>query len=785
MMRFRVNRYSSFFLIFVLLLASINPSVTATFAEEGSGNNLLNDEANVSGNNTLEESTEEALKEKNEEEIDELSPQETVPEEVSFIMTSPNNNFITNDSELIFIGEYSGLDPESELLLVVSDLSTEEIVLEKKLETDDTGIGIWSKKLDLEEGAYSTYLKLTAGETEITTEPADFYVMLSGPEVIVDYAVEEDYYTNSLLISGTWDSIIGLVPIDGIELTPTVELFFKQEEMALEDIEEMSPIVIPVDEDGTWSIQLEEVAEERELELEDGTYYFFVKSEDAAGNEVIVGLETEEGELQPFVYNYHTVRPYISPNLNPFHKETQVELGDLVIEFNYMSQIPLNVEEFKKIVTITDGSQRIKGKLEYDDKIDEKGYITFTFIPENEKLNPNTRYDVIINPRIKDVAGNPIHPRIWSFTTAVADGVKTIHQQVMNNTNTCATCHSPHMADEAKLIKGKIEAEIDDSGETKTFDTVQAYCMACHDGTSASAIEGADTKHKHEGRLTTHSGSEVTTTCTSCHDPHSMSSEGNPYHLQSHFTFDHEGIVDNDGEPIGFQDSKVTLCETCHISSSESDDDVTTSWQAYNSDKTTYTLFAYANRNSFSIDDDGEPVPFGSADSYSLCLRCHNAEYRELYPNVVDIKQYYLMEPEEITKDDGSKEMFYGHFITEDRVRDGSLINGYLACDDCHSRHGSDNEKLIHTKIGHNNPKKFSWDSDRDEGERAFCLTCHNTTEQLEDAKFKPTEVYGITPVYNMDRPEHDNNEGISCATCHGGEERDFIRAVHAPTKGK
>ncbi|MCD8511787.1 MAG: Ig-like domain-containing protein [Bacillus sp. (in: Bacteria)] len=680
----------------------------------------------------------------------------------------------------------------------------------------DLSNGNWQIIIDnLDDGSYEYYVQAFDNNEEpienSQSEIRGLIIHTSPPELLVE-THEHEGYANKMYFAGTWESSFQLDTEEESTFIPYIELYLTTVE---DDLEDADPVTITAEESGffddegvwNWEITEEDIFEQLELEseFENGKYIFYMKTEDAAGNVTIAANEIDEETnqvIEPFMFTYSSSRPYISPNVTPVHKATQVPLNTTV-QFKYISEIPVDDTDetfFDELLVVKTGKVEVPGSISWDTN---DHITTITFTPE-QNLEANSRYDVMINPLFKDQAGNYVHPRIWAFTTAVVEGSRSAHEMVQNNTNTCAICHSPHTAEYRNLLKGTIDLpdqegteENGENGDTNggevITDPIQSYCLACHDGTSASRADHMDAEHTHSVGLIDENGVEQSRSCAACHDPHVQTADGNQntHHLQSHFTFDHEEITDEDGELVGFQDSKITLCETCHISNSESVDGTTTSWEAYTSSLTSFNLFSYKDRNTYELDDSNTPVTFGTADSYSLCLRCHNAEYRDLYPNVVDIKQYYLIDP--VESEDDSEEMFYGHFISEDRVKDGSLINGYLACDDCHSRHGSENEMLIKSVLGHNgaiddegNRFTFTWNNSRDsvEGQREFCLSCHTPiSDTIGDEAILPTEMYGITLFYS----EH-SDPNVSCASCHGGESNDqqerFRRAVHSPTKG-
>lgn len=580
--------------------------------------------------------------------------------------------------------------------------------------------GIWEATLvQLNEGNYELVAKATdLSEQVYTSNLVSFTIDTTAP-VIEITNLSEGELTNKTIIEGQTeaDSTVRIL-LDGVEVTDVADPLHS-------------------DSNGLWLFDLNGI-------ITEGTHVVTALAIDKAGN---------EGTSSAIEFTFDQTRPFITPDVFPRAYMTKVSL-ETVIKVNFVDDLPIIegdisttvIEVFKK-----GSAESVPGTFTFIQK--EVNRLEIIFTPDSP-LATNQKYYVYTNPFLKDRAGNLVHPRNWSFTTTSSDDSKTPHGNYTNNVNTCSSCHSTHMASDPILKEPSEDL-------TALVDPQQAfnsYCMACHDGTVAALPANWGESSSHHFQLTTNEGGVESQSCGSCHNPHSDWSESNPNIHQDHFTFEHTTALIGVDEPF-LADSNEVLCESCH----ESD-----SMTKKLDERVKYNAFAYKNWSSSSYELDEGRVSFGEASDYTLCLRCHNASYEQDYQNIIDIESYYL--------NDSS-----GHFITADRVKDGSLLDGHIPCADCHNSHGSTNIKQIKTELGHNNKTTFTqttepWTASE---ERTFCLTCHNNS----------TEVYGITGSLKetnqlgVEIPEHKSDSTISCASCHGGTSATFIEAAHGPSR--
>ncbi len=503
-----------------------------------------------------------------------------------------------------------------------------------------------------------------------------------------------------------------------------IRVFLTIEEEVLETVSDQS---------GQFSFDLNEYV------VDGNEYKIVVNAEDQASN---IG-QTE------VTFNLDLSRPYISPELQPSAQMSQAPV-DTIIRAKIVDDNPI-IEELipsNAIEVFETGSETpILGTISFDE---ETSFITFT---PSSNLEPSKKYYILINHMITDQAGNLVHARNWSFTTKSNVDSKNPHGNYEQNTNTCKSCHNTHVASKNKLIEP--EEEIAEKLE-QLEEPVTSYCMACHDGTVASKMPEVNGHSNHNNKeLILTDGSVQTQSCGSCHDVHLGWHETNPNLIKDHFIFDHNGV--EGGEEIGVIDSSIQLCESCHEKDSLS---------KKVDERVTYSEYSYSNWNNNQTDLRENEAYFGKEEDYTLCLRCHNSEVKENNAKVKDIQTFY-----------SNSNQLSGHFITNDRVKDGSFLDGHLPCAECHDTHGSRNISLLKGNIGHNKATEFekledSWTT-RDV--RKFCQSCHNNN----------TEVYGITVKFNNDTEESPWHaaENISCAICHGGTSRSFIQAVHSPYK--
>ncbi|WNF36641.1 cytochrome c3 family protein [Bacillaceae bacterium IKA-2] len=572
----------------------------------------------------------------------------------------------------------------------------------------------------LKDGNYSVQIiAVTIDNEEIHSNTIEFEIITTEPEI--EIITPSDEFSNSAIISGQTDRDLQLSVIVG------------EETIHPEDEEDLD---FSYDEDGYFSFDLTtKIAENEMVEVT-------ITAEDAAGN---IGETSIE-------FFYDISRPFIPPSsLYPKPYMTQVPVEGLEVSFKIVDD-NIDIKEIieKRPIALLDHKGEIPGVINYNEKTK-----TFTFVPDQSKLSSYQKYYVLINPLLADKAGNYIHPRSWSFTTTKKNSSFSImstngtstnspHGNYLMNTNTCKTCHNTHGGTGPKLegpddeLKEKLEQH----------DHVVSYCMACHDGTVASKMPENTDQHavsNHNKQLTTKDGQVVNQSCGSCHNVHLDSHEKNPNLKKDHITFNHTGV--SGAGSLGLISSSQRLCESCHASNLQ---------EIYLSQGVKYQVFPYRDRNTSIEDLEEGKTTFGEFDDYLLCLRCHNSNFKADYQNIVDIDTHY-------------KADYSGHYITNDRVQDGSLLDGNLPCADCHETHGSaNNVGLLKDSLGHRNPTEFKQSGEWTiADERRFCESCHNND----------TELYGITVEY-----DGHENPNQSCSTCHGGG--NFIKAVHAPTEG-
>ncbi|WP_404329907.1 Ig-like domain-containing protein [Mesobacillus maritimus] len=645
--------------------------------------------------------------------------------EVSISITLPEDGAVFNTSNIDFIGNVTLFETPTDV--TVELFSVDNLIGTATVEED----GTWLVSVTLLEGTYSVYAvaKDSLGNLA-TTEPVNIIIDLTSPFISLNSPVEGAYITEPIL-SGT------------TETNSKVKICLQ----CLEDTEgtitgEWTTLL--ANEFGEW--------EHEDTELPEGEHTIYLLAIDPAGN---------ESDYTHLKFTYDKTRPVVLPSVQPKHDMTHVPL-DTSFTFMISDNLGLDAASItNEVITLSHNGENIPVNL--TDYNSETGHITFNAETE---LQPGEKYLVSINPFYKDMAGNIGRPRFWSFTT-IGDQVRlennpygeNPHGMYQNNVNTCNNCHSTHVADNGKLL----------SDSTPLTDTnIGNYCNACHDGTVGAPIpDNATSSHSHNYGVSI-DGSQTKNSCASCHNPHIEWSETNPNLIQDHFTYEHseEAVAKNENREIP-NSSKEQLCESCHE---------TDNIARMTDPRVDYRIFQY-NKWNTSV---------GLYEDYELCLRCHNANFKEKSPDIADIAQFFNNITEEIKKqyeeteqtsfadrDQTEEKAFSGHII---KAEDGSPLAGHIPCADCHDTHGSNNVKQLKEKIGHENPSEFTlstgeWDVSK---ERSFCLSCHNGS----------TAIYGVTgtiPDPTLSSGHQEENQ--SCASCHGGSSQSFIEAAHAPKR--
>ena len=412
------------------------------------------------------------------------------------------------------------------------------------------------------------------------------------------------------------------------------------------------------------------------------------------------------------------------------------------IKFTIVDQNPITQIDEQRAITVMQGTTEISGTSTLHDlNIPGKYAYSITF-KANDDFKLNKSFIASLNPNfIGDPAINKIYNKSFKFTTKTNADWEDFddnsrqtssnpHGHYTLNTNMCSTCHSTH--------KGST-----DTLEVKpSDDATQNYCMACHDGTiNAPAIENRDSKNHHTAGV----DKTQQASCTTCHNPHLDWSEDNPNLLKDHYVYKHKNADLNQRGLTSLKvDSIDTSCINCHEENTALD-------TASNTNKSIFDTTAFKDGYYEQLKYKKSLTASGSMDDYSLCLSCHT-----------DIKKYY--------KDGVTTQ----HSIT---AQDGSKLQGFLPCAECHETHGSNNSFLLKSTFGHDNPTGgFTFTGDIKDWdvntERQFCMKCHNGS----------TSLYGVTA--KLPSPEYHPSQTAACSLCHGtgGLNRDrILSAAHGP----
>lgn len=564
----------------------------------------------------------------------------------------------------------------------------------------------------------TTLLSMTDGEYRIYAEVLDSQGLTQTSNT-VDFQVQTDTIAPDVSIT---------TPVEGEYTNNTVMTGQTEPGLAVKIFLNAISYDAVSDSNGLWTYIFTGT-------MTDNIYSVYAEATDEAGN---IGQSTIVN------FTFDQTRPFISPETSPRNNMTRVTLNTS-IEAKIVDNELINLSEIlADSLIVYNGNEQVSGTISFEESTN-----VMTFTP-NAVLVENTKYNVITNTSLKDKAGNFIYPRNWSFTTVQSEATENPHGEYTDNVNACQTCHDTHAASESILKEpnSELEQKMIENGTT-------SYCMACHDGTVTSAPEHIGGLSTHDLQLVSSDGIVTSDSCGSCHNPHLTWGEYNPNLQQDHFTFDHTEIAGV--EPFDV-DSKEDLCESCHYFNS---------LNKKMNERVQHKYYSYTNWNSSEAELNGQTT-YGSQDDYQLCLRCHNASYKTDYQNIVDIETYYT-------------DTTSGHFITNDRVKDGSLLDGNIPCAECHNSHGSTNVNLIKTELGHNNRIAFTqttetWTASE---ERTFCLTCHNNSTELYSitVSLKQTNVLGEVIL------GHSPDSTEPCASCHGGASATFIEAVHGPSR--
>ncbi|GHH97481.1 cytochrome c3 family protein [Neobacillus kokaensis] len=263
----------------------------------------------------------------------------------------------------------------------------------------------------------------------------------------------------------------------------------------------------------------------------------------------------------------------------PAEDMTRVPLDyQILIEVRSVGKIPVTQPLITVFGEDSNGKEKlIKEDIKLNDNITAYVY-TYTF---DNNLSPGKTYSVYLDPNFENDSKFKIIPRFLKFTTVSAnhqdvkgfslkDGETiadipdsqrsidfNIHGNYSNVTNACAYCHSTHNGKNATLEGGTITAKADN------------LCLACHDGTLASAGIPAAEKYYSSDFKHAQGQTKETAACTSCHNPHIPGTPDNPNSLKSDsrlkpFSYKKASSATGDAEDF-------SLCFSCHDGSKGKD----------------------------------------------------------------------------------------------------------------------------------------------------------------------------------------------------------------------
>ncbi|MHB9093374.1 MAG: cytochrome c3 family protein [Eubacteriales bacterium] len=574
------------------------------------------------------------------------------------------------------------LNTSSVLITGIADVnSSVDVYIDNVLSgtTVAAGDGSWSFSTGtLAEAAHNVYATTLgpSGET-LTSTTVDFQIDLTPPVISITKPAD-NHYVNLPEIQGVTEP----------EAEVTISVYGKDSK-------------VTADLFGNWSYF--------DPGLPEGTNSVTVTAVDKAGN---------VGNPSTSTFTLDMTRPVVLPDLFPGDDMTNVPVS-ISTYVSIREKSPIDPTAFQSAIRLTEFVsdtvyRTVNGTVYnsvYTDVYGEQIY-SLIFMPET-LLRISARYTVEVNPLLSDPAGNQVMPRNWTFTTVGDVYGENPHGNYIDNVNTCVNCHKPHTATDSKLVRPP----------DSPSNSLDNYCNACHDGTSAPFVSNWSMPNLHNVQVSIDSV-KGSGSCTACHNPHLTWVPENPNLLQDYYLYLHNDPTN----PYLPNSSEQELCESCHEGTIKDDPRVN------------YIRYQYKKSNTST----------GVPEDYSLCLRCHDGG------KAVNIAVYYSLPS--------------GHFLIP---LDDSPINGYMPCADCHETHGSENIKLLKNKLGHNKVQAFkagsSWDTDT---ERRFCTGCHNGL----------TELYGITVKFDATIPGHETGNPDQCSRCHGGS---TVAAAHAPVVPK
>ncbi len=399
---------------------------------------------------------------------------------------------------------------------------------------------------------------------------------------------------------------------------------------------------------------------------------------------------------------------------------------------------------------------------------------------------------------------------LFATTPAVA---QTPHVRSTVQTSSCSSCHSTHAAANRLLLRAE-------DGE----DSVSGSCLRCHDGADPTATNIESGPENSFGLPSGHSlhgdgpGTATINGCATCHEIHGasenarmiparivngagVSSAGRELCLACHDSSDawfgpgypstaeptrdatgypvagtwpgsatyestsnaHRLIPETTrtvgmSEPVGREQGSCLYCHSSHGGAN-----------AYDGLVTTYTVPAQSTLASDQADG-----------SYAaLCFTCHGGQKPSGFSTTpVNIKQFATTETTASA----------GHRIV---TSGGTLpVGSPLPCFECHNPHGSQrgNASLISDERG------ASLDTTSAAGVRAFCFTCHATSDTLAGwdsevgtytAVSSADEVVGLPRDGGVlrlpDTDGHRAGDAQSCYGCHGDSYTAGGYNVHNP----
>ncbi|QOY36243.1 fibronectin type III domain-containing protein [Anaerobacillus isosaccharinicus] len=389
--------------------------------------------------------------------------------------------------------------------------------------------------------------------------------------------------------------------------------------------------------------------------------------------------------------------------------------------------------------------------VRFDDHIDQSTVTTSTFIVREKSgqqvngdfvflnpneiqfihggLKPNTEYEILIRPEIKNVSNLQFGQTMLStFTTGSSQFVQP-HGNYTNNTHLCKSCHNTH--------NGKAEGLL-------SSNSVNAVCFTCHNGLGSKYNTQKEFGTQNSQNVSIHpiygpggdEGTEVK--CADCHKFHDA------------------GIDLDTGNRLPAIGKLLTSTNNPpqHIKKTEVVNGKDYCWTCHGNIAGPFYSYGYSDDISKSGTNRLKQTTVRITGSITLNVGLYLTDHQTYYPLPTDMRNHNSPRMYELAGIDPRNAEYLG-----------------VQCLVCHERHGSEIKPLLRSDIGNLTPQQRA-NLNVNANTKDFCYQCHSN----EKFTGSWTDNY-----FGYPNNEQSGHAQFDCQVCHNVHGTAYPKQLRLP----